>query len=150
MKQSPEARYPAVKPVNRNGTSRPSGSKSSRKPKFNQCGTKDRSVVVSSACAATTLYRRQAFLSRRKSLPSLCATHERYGADEPILIEDGTDGVDRVMGVTEAQLDVLAQSLGREIVRLRASKPDNPLFKAGLSARFGRWLPGSRCASRLS
>lgn len=48
---------------------------------------------------------------------------ERYGVDEPILIEDGTDGVDRVMGVTEAQLDVLAQSLGREIVRLRAAKP---------------------------
>ena len=46
--------------------------------------------------------------------------------DEPILIEDGTDGVDRVMGVTEAQLDVLAHSLGREIVRLRASKPHTP------------------------
>ena len=54
---------------------------------------------------------------------------ERYGADEPILIEDETDGVDRVMGVTEAQLDVLAQSLGREIVRLRASKPDMPPFQ---------------------
>ena len=54
---------------------------------------------------------------------------ERYGVDEPILIEDGTDGVDRVMGVTEAQLDVLAQSLGREIVRLRASKPDTALVQ---------------------
>ena len=51
---------------------------------------------------------------------------ERYGVDELILIEDGTDGVDRVMGVTEAQLDVLAQSLGQEIVRLRALKPDKP------------------------
>ena len=30
------------------------------------------------------------------------------------------------MGVTEVQLDVLAQSLGREILRLRASKPDTP------------------------
>jgi hypothetical protein len=49
---------------------------------------------------------------------------ERYGVDEPILIEDGTDGVGRVMGITEAQLDVLAQSIGREIVRLRASKRD--------------------------
>jgi hypothetical protein len=48
---------------------------------------------------------------------------ERYGADEPILIEDGNDGADRVMVVTEAQLDVLAQSLGREIVRLRAAEP---------------------------
>jgi hypothetical protein len=50
---------------------------------------------------------------------------ERYGADEPILIEDGNAGVDRVMGFTEAQLDVLAQSLGREILRLRASKPNS-------------------------
>lgn len=48
---------------------------------------------------------------------------ERYGADEPILVVDGNDGAGRVMGFTEAQLDVLAQSLGREIVRLRAAKP---------------------------
>jgi len=49
---------------------------------------------------------------------------ERYGADEPILIENEDEGQGRVMGFTEAQIDVVAQSLGGEIVSLRASKAE--------------------------
>lgn len=66
---------------------------------------------------------------------------ERYGADEPILVEDGHDGADRVMGFTEAQLDVLTQSLGREIVRLRAAKPSISRVQ-DLAARTIRSMAG--------
>ena len=66
---------------------------------------------------------------------------ERYGADEPILVEDGHDGADRVMGFTEAQLDVLAQSLGPEIVRLRAAKPSLSRVR-DLAARTIRSIAG--------
>ena len=45
---------------------------------------------------------------------------ERYGTDEPILIENEDEGQGRVMDFTEAQIDVLAQSLSREIASLRA------------------------------
>ena len=44
---------------------------------------------------------------------------ERYGTDEPILIENGDEGQGRVMGFTEAQIDVISQSLGGEIATLR-------------------------------
>jgi hypothetical protein len=44
---------------------------------------------------------------------------ERYGTDEPILIENEDEGQGRVIGFTEAQIDVLAQSLGGEIATLR-------------------------------
>jgi len=73
---------------------------------------------------------------------------ERYGADEPILIEDGTEGVDRVMGVTEAQLDVLAESLGREILRLRVAEPSR--FRVqDWAARMIRAMAG-RLSNRFS
>ena len=49
---------------------------------------------------------------------------ERYGTDEPILIENGDEGQGRVMGFTEAQIDVIAQSLGGEIASLKASKAE--------------------------
>jgi hypothetical protein len=51
----------------------------------------------------------------------LLPPYERYGTDEPILIENEDEGQGRVMGFTEAQMDVLAQSLGGEITALRAS-----------------------------
>ena len=49
---------------------------------------------------------------------------ERYGTDESILIENGDEGQGRVMGFTEAQIDVIAQSLGGEIASLKASKAE--------------------------
>ena len=44
---------------------------------------------------------------------------ERYGTDEPILIENEDEGQGRVMGFTQAQIAVIAQSLGGEIAKLR-------------------------------
>ena len=49
---------------------------------------------------------------------------ERYGAEEPILVEHGDGAPSPVMGFTEAQMEVLAQSLGPELIRLRTSKTD--------------------------
>jgi hypothetical protein len=45
MEQSPEARYPAAKPVKVNGTLRGSGGKSSLQPSFNHRAEKERSVA---------------------------------------------------------------------------------------------------------
>ena len=78
------------------------------------------------------------------TINSLLLPSERYGEDEPIIIEDQDDGPGRVMGFTEAQLDVLAESLGREINELRTSKA-YPFQLQDRTARAIRSL-----ASRLS
>lgn len=72
---------------------------------------------------------------------------ERYGEDEPVLIKDRDDEPGHVMGFTEAQMDVLAASLGREINDLRTSKACPFQFQdrttrviRSLSARLSRCL----------
>jgi hypothetical protein len=73
---------------------------------------------------------------------------ERYGTDEPILVENGDGGPSQVMGFTEAQMDVLAETLGQEITSLRTSKTNESCFKTGL-ARTIRSMAG-RLSHRLS
>ena len=66
---------------------------------------------------------------------------ERYGEDEPILIEDVDRGPNRVLSFTEAQMDVLAESLGKEIAGLRKATADGSHFQ-GWTVRGIRSLAG--------
>jgi len=44
---------------------------------------------------------------------------ERYGVEEPIVIEEGDDASQGLLTFSAAQIDVVAQSIGGEIMRLR-------------------------------
>jgi hypothetical protein len=75
------------------------------------------------------------------TINQLLPPSERYGTDEPILIEDGDGVPGRVMGFTEAQMDVLAETLGQEIVGRGTSKTNETGLKSGL-ARMIRSMAG--------
>jgi GT2 family glycosyltransferase len=75
---------------------------------------------------------------------------ECYGAEEPVIVEDEQVGPNRLFSFSEAQLGVIAQSLGNEIVRLR-ERQANRIGSPGVSVRahappkpaVSRWM--GRC-----
>jgi hypothetical protein len=92
------------------------------------------------------------------TIDRLLPPSERYGAEEPILVEHGDGAPGPVMRFTEAQMDVLAQSLGPELIRLRTAKTDEFRFQGwptrtirSLAFRLSHYFSRSiiRCLARL-
>jgi len=69
-------------------------------------------------------------------LNQLIPHSERYGIEEPIVIYDQDPGGEEILTFSTAQIDVLAKSLGSEIVRLRSQKIAK---KKGSVVRLGLW-----------
>jgi len=92
----------------------------------------------------------EAFRARMAPLESLLNEHlpaaERYGSEEPIVIEEQDTACQGSLTFSTAQIDVLAQSIGGEIMRLRQQAesaiklPPPPPFEPCPAVGHRSWL----------